>query len=132
MVRHGLLSPNSKLLPASTSIDSLASFASDTSSRPESTYSMVSNGELVSLNSFFFGAGDFVKGFKSKSSLFCGTMLEIRWHKVPGGFGSLNERHSRCTFLEILGPTSKSFVMGSLPLIHPFVSLLSLGSVCFF
>lgn len=51
MLRHGLLSPNSKLLPASASLDSLASFSVDghTTDRPGSMMSMVSNGELVSL-----------------------------------------------------------------------------------
>ncbi|KAF9059728.1 hypothetical protein BDP27DRAFT_1340881 [Rhodocollybia butyracea] len=50
MLRHGLLSPNSKLLPASSSVDSLSSFAdgggtADTT-RPGSIMSMVSNGSI--------------------------------------------------------------------------------------
>ncbi|KAJ3772542.1 hypothetical protein FB446DRAFT_736131 [Lentinula raphanica] len=42
MLRHGLLSPNSKLLPASASVDSLASLASE-GTRPGSMMSMLSN-----------------------------------------------------------------------------------------
>ncbi|KAE9399932.1 hypothetical protein BT96DRAFT_677046 [Gymnopus androsaceus JB14] len=55
MLRHGLLSPNSKLLPASasTSVDSLASLVTNglTADRPGSTMSMISNASSIQTRS---------------------------------------------------------------------------------
>ncbi|KAJ4473641.1 hypothetical protein J3R30DRAFT_703717 [Lentinula aciculospora] len=57
MLRHGLLSPNSKLLPASTSVDSLASLTIDNGTsggaRPGSMMSMISNASIQTKSGLF-------------------------------------------------------------------------------
>ncbi|KAJ3732070.1 hypothetical protein DFJ43DRAFT_1075407 [Lentinula guzmanii] len=57
MLRHGLLSPNSKLLPASASVDSLASLATDNGvvggARPGSMMSMLSNASIQTKSGLF-------------------------------------------------------------------------------
>ncbi|KAJ3917810.1 hypothetical protein F5877DRAFT_79583 [Lentinula edodes] len=53
MLRHGLLSANSKLLPASASVDSLASVGADGGARPGSMMSMTSNTSIQTKSGLF-------------------------------------------------------------------------------